>query len=63
MVARELDVSVLRDVLRVSAFGLLLSAGICNALALQEALRLGVEAVLMLLLSEGRGRARDRLGV
>ncbi len=64
IVARELDVSVPKEDFRVSAFGLLLSADICGALALYEALRLGLlEAELMPLLSEGRGRARDRFGV
>jgi hypothetical protein len=61
MEARELEVRALRDDLRASA--LERRAGGCRAR--YEAARLGVEAVLMEFLrdGDGRGLARDLLGV
>lgn len=60
MVAREEEVSAFREDFRASAFG---RARPDNCSALYDAPRFGLEAVLMLLFSDGRGLCRARRGV
>lgn len=58
IVAKECEVSALREDFRRSVFGRALSAGFCKPL-LYEAARLGLEAVF----KDGRGRFARDLGV